>query len=71
MHRNDIDANSLEGWLETAFTYTAMTDYPTPSNFLSPMPAYPIKQVLLSLFIYIYMCVCVTLHYTTLHLILC
>ncbi|KAM7531542.1 hypothetical protein LguiB_034952 [Lonicera macranthoides] len=43
--KNDIDANSLEGWLGQAFIYTAMTDYPTPSNFLSPLPAYPVKQM--------------------------
>ncbi|KAL5545779.1 hypothetical protein UlMin_005466 [Ulmus minor] len=36
---------SLESWLQTAFIYTAMTDYPTPSNFLNPLPAYPIKQM--------------------------
>ncbi|KAK1263822.1 putative serine protease EDA2 [Acorus gramineus] len=41
----DIDANAIKIWLETAFVYTAMTDYPTPSNFLNPMPAYPVKQM--------------------------
>ncbi|KAL7247727.1 hypothetical protein ACSBR2_002607 [Camellia fascicularis] len=42
---NYISASYLEGWLQTAYIYTAMTDYPTPSNFLNPMPAYPIKQM--------------------------
>lgn len=42
---NDFGAGSLEGWLRTAWVYTAMTDYPTPSNFLNPLPAYPIKKV--------------------------
>ncbi|KAJ4705326.1 lysosomal Pro-X carboxypeptidase [Melia azedarach] len=37
--------DGLEGWLFTAYVYTAMTDYPTPSNFLNPLPAYPIKQM--------------------------
>ncbi|EOY08370.1 Alpha/beta-Hydrolases superfamily protein isoform 2 [Theobroma cacao] len=43
--KNYIDADALESWLTTAFVYTAMTDYPTPSNFLNPLPAYPVKQM--------------------------
>ncbi|KAJ6406726.1 hypothetical protein OIU84_010270 [Salix udensis] len=42
---NYISASSLYNWLYTAWVYTAMTDYPTPSNFLSPMPAYPVKEM--------------------------
>lgn len=45
--RNSISASSLQSWLYTALVYTAMTDYPTPSNFLNPMPAYPVKEVLI------------------------
>ncbi|XP_031128117.1 lysosomal Pro-X carboxypeptidase-like isoform X1 [Ipomoea triloba] len=43
--KNYISVGSLEGWLSTAYTYTAMTDYPTATNFLNPLPPYPIKQM--------------------------
>ncbi|XP_004305645.1 PREDICTED: lysosomal Pro-X carboxypeptidase-like [Fragaria vesca subsp. vesca] len=43
--KNIISVDDLQNWLESAFIYTAMTDYPTPSNFMTPVPAYPVKQM--------------------------
>ena len=36
------DVLEIMNWLANAFTYMAMTDYSGPSNFLNPMPAYPV-----------------------------
>ena len=38
-------ARSIEGWIQYALIYVAMTDYPTASNFLNLLPAYPVKKV--------------------------
>lgn len=46
----DLNASwELQGWLESAYSYVAMVDYPIPTNFMTPLPAYPIREVLLEL----------------------
>ncbi|CAA7015196.1 unnamed protein product [Microthlaspi erraticum] len=36
---------SASGWLENAFVYTAMVNYPTEANFMAPLPAYPVEKM--------------------------
>ena len=38
------DVLAIMNWLANAFTYMAMTDYSSPSNFLQYMPAYPVAM---------------------------
>ena len=35
----------VRNWLDEAFTYTAMTNYPTRANFMMPLPAYPVTAM--------------------------
>ncbi|KAM7251034.1 hypothetical protein ACFE04_022917 [Oxalis oulophora] len=35
----------LADWLESAYSYLAMVNYPYPSDFLMPLPGHPIKEV--------------------------
>ncbi|KAI3423152.1 uncharacterized protein J3R85_011276 [Psidium guajava] len=39
------DTEDLASWLDTAFSSLAMVDYPYPSDFLMPLPGYPIREV--------------------------
>ncbi|KAF5742068.1 lysosomal Pro-X carboxypeptidase isoform X1 [Tripterygium wilfordii] len=36
---------SARDWLEEAFVYTAMVNYPTESNFMMPLPPYPVEKM--------------------------
>lgn len=38
-------STDVSDWLESAYSYLAMVDYPYPSEFLMPLPSYPIKEV--------------------------
>ncbi|CAN1777414.1 Lysosomal Pro-X carboxypeptidase [Linum perenne] len=35
----------LVNWLESAYSYLAMVDYPYPSSFMMPLPGHPIREV--------------------------
>ncbi|PKA57039.1 putative serine protease EDA2 [Apostasia shenzhenica] len=39
------NTQELSDWLDSAYSYLSMVDYPFASNFLMPLPAYPIKEV--------------------------
>ncbi|XP_020253234.1 lysosomal Pro-X carboxypeptidase-like [Asparagus officinalis] len=37
--------STIKNWIEYSLIYVAMTDYPTASKFLSPLPGYPVKKM--------------------------
>lgn len=42
----DLNASwELENWLSSAYSYVAMVDYPIPTNFITPLPAYPVREI--------------------------
>ncbi|XP_072987713.1 uncharacterized protein [Typha latifolia] len=45
MCRNLNNTEELSDWLNSAYSYLAMVDYPYASDFLMPLPANPIKEV--------------------------
>ncbi|RWS31159.1 lysosomal Pro-X carboxypeptidase-like protein, partial [Leptotrombidium deliense] len=38
------DIETFMNWLRSTYENLAMVDYPNPSSFLAPLPAYPIKE---------------------------
>ena len=52
MKINDRKLGSIDdlyNWLESAYSYLAMVNYPYPANFMMPLPGDPIKEVSLSI----------------------
>ena len=41
---NSTDLEALYEHIENGYAYMAMTNYPYPSNFLEPMPAWPVSE---------------------------
>ena len=39
-------AGNLDGWLYDAYYNAAMADYPVAANFVQPLPAFLVKQVI-------------------------
>ncbi|XP_030538919.2 lysosomal Pro-X carboxypeptidase-like [Rhodamnia argentea] len=39
------NTEELANWLDSAYSFLAMVDYPYPSEFLMPLPGYPIREV--------------------------
>lgn len=39
-----FNVNDLIDWLSGTWSFLAMTNYPYPTNFLLPLPAYPIRE---------------------------
>ena len=37
------DVSDLKNWLNDVYSYTAMANYPYPANFLSVLPAWPVR----------------------------
>lgn len=43
--QNLNSSEDLSDWLDSAYSYLAMVDYPYPSGFMMPLPGNPIKEV--------------------------
>lgn len=39
--------DDLSDWLDSAYSYLAMVDYPYPADFMMPLPGHPIREVYL------------------------
>ena len=40
--KTSVDAAALKDWLNEAYGDLTMSDYPYPTNFLNPLPAWPV-----------------------------
>lgn len=44
--------DDLSDWLDSAYSYLAMVDYPYPANFMMPLPGHPIREVYIGKYLY-------------------